>query len=205
MSQLPFAPPFLLAATLALCPALASAQDAQRDLDRYVLRENINNGLFTAVGAASVAAGSVLLTRDDELLRGAGYPLVIAGSIQLVFGVVYLAITPGIRARGTRLIATAPAEYRRVEGERIDGIVRAFPWIYAVDGALVLAGGATLGIGLSGNDRSLTGVGIGCLAAGVAEVALDLFGGWTAREHSRGVRSVGVTAGVGYVGLAGVF
>ncbi len=197
--------PTLLAATLALAPALASAQDAQRDLDRYVLRENINNGLFTAVGAASVTAGAVLLTRDDELLRGAGYPLVVAGSIQLVFGVVYLAITPGIRERGTRLIATDAAEYRRREGARIDGIVGAFPWIYAVDGALLAAGGVALGVGLAGDDRSVTGVGIGCLAAGVAELALDVFGGWTAREHSRGVRSIGVTAGAGYVGVAGVF
>lgn len=197
--------PLLVAVTLALLPAVAPAQEARRDLDRYVLRENVNNGLFAGVGAASVAGGSVLLTRDDDLLRGAGYPLVVAGSIQLVFGAVYLAITPGIHARGTRELAANPAEYRRREGARIDGIARAFPWIYAVDGALLAAGGVALAVGLAGDDRTVTGVGVGCLAAGVAELALDVFGGWTAREHSRGVRSVGVTAGPGYVGVAGRF
>lgn len=195
----------LAGVTLALLPAAASAQEAQRDLDRYVLRENVNNGLFTGVGAASVAAGAVLLTQDDALMNGAGYPLVVAGGVQLVFGVVYLAITPGIRARGTRLIATDPAEYRRVEGARIDGIAAAFPWIYTVDAALLAAGGVALAVGLAGDDRTVAGVGVGCLAAGVAELALDLFGGWTARTHARGVRAVGVTAGPGYVGLVGSF
>jgi hypothetical protein len=195
----------VLAATLALCPAAARAEDPQADLDRYVEREYVSNGVYAGVGAVAIASAAVLLTRSDETERAVGYPLAVIGSVQLGFGAVYLATTPGMHARRTRLIAEDVAEYRRAEGARIDGIAGAFPWFIAADAAVMAAGGVALGVGLAGGDRTATGVGVGTLAGGAIELAMDLGAYWIARRHRDGVRGVAVTAGVGCVGVSGVF
>ncbi|MDB4929294.1 MAG: hypothetical protein JWM10_1778 [Myxococcaceae bacterium] len=195
----------LLAATLALWPAAARGGDPQAELDRYVGREYVSNGVFAGVGAVGVASAAVLFSRSDELERAAAWPVAVIGSVQLVVGALYLATTPGLHARRTRLIAEDVAEYRRREGARIDGVVGAFPWFVAADAAVVAAGAVALGVGLAGGDRTVTGVGVGALASGVVELALDLGAYWIARRHRDGVRSVGLTAAVGYVGVRGVF
>ena len=197
--------PTLLAATLTLLAPLARAEDAQSELDQYVHREYLANGFFTGVGAVGVVTGAVLLYRVDALEHAAGYPVTIIGGVQLVVGAVYLATTPDLRARRTRQLASDPAAYRREEGARIDAIVRAFPWFLGADAAVVVAGGVALGVGVSGGDRTVTGVGVGCLAAGAIELALDAGAYWIARQHRDGVRALGLSAGPGYVGVAGAF
>jgi hypothetical protein len=122
----------------------------------------------------------------------------------LGFGALYLATTPGMHARRTRLIAQDVAEYRRREGAHRRGH-GAFPWFIAADAAVMAAGGVALGVGLAGGGRTATGVGVGTLAGGAIELVMDLGAYWIARRHRDGVRGVAVTAGVGCVGVSEVF
>lgn len=177
-----------LALGMSLCGRAAAAQSLTEDLDAYVTAEYAMNGAFVGVGAASVGAGAWALTRDDPFVQGVGYPLVALGSVQLVVGAVYLALTPGVQRRGRAMLSEDLARYRDEEGRRIDGVVRLFPWFLAADGAAVAGGGAALAVGLAEGGAMLTGVGVGLLATGALQLALDATTLVLARRHQRGVR-----------------
>ena len=182
-----------LALGMSLVGRAAAAQTPGGDLDAYVTAEYAMNGAFVGVGAASVGVGAWALTRDDPFAQGMGYPLVALGSVQLVVGAVYLVLTPGVQRRGSAMLSEDVARYRVEEGRRIDGVVRLFPWFLAADGAAVAGGGAALAFGLAEGDARLTGVGVGLLATGVLQLALDATTFVFARRHQRGVRVQGVT------------
>jgi hypothetical protein len=185
---------------IALCLAgrAAAAQPLDADLDDNITAEYAMNGAFVGVGAASLGVGGWALTRDDPFTQGMGYPLVAVGGVQLAVGAVYLALTPGVHRRGRATLRADVARYRAEEGARIDGVVRLFPWFLGADGAAVASGGVALAIGLADGDARLAGVGVGLLAAGALQLALDATALVFARRHQQGVR---VQVGVGGLAL----
>ncbi len=132
----------------------------------YFDRENALNGAYTALGAAGIGLGIWLTTRDDALASSAGYPVAVVGGIQLTVGVIYLALTPGLKAG---------VNPHRMDDERarIDGLVDLFPIYQIVEGTAVAAGIATLTVGAFEEDPALTGVGIGLAAAAAIQLLME--------------------------------
>lgn len=175
-----------LAVTLG-APSPASAQDLGADLDRYLSAEYVMNGAFVGVGAANLSVGAWALTREDPFTQGMAPPLLAVGGVQLTVGAVYLALTPGLGRRSHARLALDPEGYRREERARIEGVIGLFPWFLAADGAALLAGAVSFGVGVANDDDYVTGVGAGLLVSAPIQLALDAITLVFAKRHHGGL------------------
>jgi hypothetical protein len=163
--------------------AHADAREAVRPAVEYFRGEFVQGFAWTGVGLASIGGGVVLVTRDDDFARGAGYPMIGVGAIQLIAGVVSF-ISPPLRA------ARAASAVREGRGEaviagerkRIRRVNRGFRVLEMTELALLFGGGATAGIAYVYDRPTLTGVGLGIAVEATAMFVLDWF------AHRRAVR-----------------
>jgi hypothetical protein len=168
--------PFGLAIAL-LAPESARANEVESSraaAERYFRSENLYNGLYVAVGSTNAAIGAALVTRDDSGVRAAGYPLIAVGGIQLVVGVVYLALTPGWRRDAFHALALGHQRFLTSQRERIRSVERGFLYYELIDGAAAATG---FGIGLAGAIKQndvLAGVGTGLGTVAFAQLTMDL-------------------------------
>ena len=160
-----------------LLPSLpAGAQDRnemRRLSERYYFEEDVWNGTYLALGSVNVAAGIALVTRDDDGIEGAGYPVIAIGGIQLAVGAIYLALTPGWRSNAYAMIDRDPAEYVRVERERIAGVEAGFPY-YKLAELTASTTGLVLGsVGAAENEDTLMGVGAGLGVSAALQLVME--------------------------------
>ena len=184
MRTVPHASLFALLAALVVVPAPATAQyrfDAGPDTMRAGLRAYFDGeargGLwFAGAGVAGVAAGGVLLAQEDsERAMGAGYPVLIAGALQLTVGAMLsLRTADQVAALEAQLAADAPA-FAETELRRVRGVVRTFGLLEAIEVTLIGVGGAMVLAGELDGRPIVAGIGAGLAAQAAVTLVLDIF------------------------------
>ena len=131
-------------------------------------------------GSGTAVAGLLLAVALPSLLGP------VAGSIadrvdrrrmmivcELGQGVVYLAITPGLRADAAAALERGPAAFVAEQRERMETVEAGFLWYKLVESATAATG---LGLGIAGavtRDDVLLGVGAGLGVAAMAQLTME--------------------------------
>ena len=150
-----------------LCGASEAFADPPED---YFEAENVWNGVYVGLGAGAVGLGTVLATRDDAGVRAAGYPVIAVGGIQLVIGIVYLALTPGWRSDARAAFASGDVIAER---ERMESVESGFVYYKIAEGVVATTG---LVLGIVGAARAhpvLMGVGAGLGCAAMTQLTME--------------------------------
>jgi hypothetical protein len=171
----------------AAVPAQAEPIDAAEmtsRMERYFTGEKEEGWVFGGVGLAGLGTGAFLLTRDDDVARGASIPILAVGAIETIIGAVLLIRTDGQIRERRRRIATEPGPFRTEELARIEGVNSSFRVLFWTELALVV-GGTTTAILASLNDAPFwEGIGIGLAAQAAIALVLDLFAAARATRYS---------------------
>ena len=129
---------------------------------------------FVGSGVSSVVAGTLLLTSNTALGRGAGWTNLSFGVLEIVAG-LYFAFSSYGKERALDLaLTTNPAEFARSERERVARITNRFqPILLAVEGVLAAGGGGFAGVGALTRDEMMLGLGLGFAVQGLVMILLD--------------------------------
>jgi hypothetical protein len=185
----------LASALLARSAAAADAPAFSAVSDRYFGQEDLWNGIYVGVGAANIAGGVALATRQDTGLRAAGYPAIVFGGVQLVVGVVYLAITPGFRADARAALAKGPGEAVRSERARMRKVEAGFKYYKTVEGTIGLTGLVLGVVGAARRSEAMMGAGVGLGVSACFQLVLEHSTHDVAKAYLRALDGISVTAG----------
>jgi len=138
----------------------------------YVTGERRSVIPFAATAAVTMTAGGLLLLSSDAVARGAAWPLLGFGVLELAAGLFF-----GIRNERPKLdgqLDADPAAFVREEREKLRRISRRNqPVLLAVWSAVIAAGGVMGGIGAARSLPTVTGVGLGLAVQGLAFFLID--------------------------------
>lgn len=165
---------------LTLCSSLSLAdgittEQARVHLHDYYRGERLSGFVpFVGSGVGSVVAGTLLLTSNTALGRGAGWTNLSFGVLEIVAG-LYFAFSSYGKERALDLaLTTHPAEFARSERERVARITTRFqPILLAVEGVLAAGGGVFAGVGALTRDEMMLGIGLGFAVQGLVMFLLD--------------------------------
>ena len=154
-------------------PPITVGTDALREaMHTYVRGERRSIIPFAVTALVSLAAGGLLLLPREPIARGAAWPLLGFGVLELAAGLFF-----GIRderPRLDRLIDDDPVEFLRSEREKVGRISgRNQPVLLAIWSAVIAGGGVLAGVGAAHGDGIAQGVGLGLLVQGLAFFLLD--------------------------------
>lgn len=184
----------LLCAAAALTLGPGARAQAQTPIDQAQMTEGMHayfhgekweGPVFFGAGLAAEAVGAVLLTRRDEIARGAAYPLFGLGLAQLIVGAVVFLRTDAQVARLDRQLATDKGAFKKDESARIKGVNTEFIALAIIESALI-AGGALTAIVAAQKEccRTLQGIGLGLAGEGAVMLGLDLFAAKRALDYA---------------------
>jgi hypothetical protein len=137
---------------------------------------------FAGTGALTLAASGLLLQSGKPLDRGAAWPLLSVGAIEVIAGVALGARAHSHEAGLDRLLAENPQEFARRERHHLHLIRDRYqPALLAVEGVLAVGGGTMAALSASRRNESLEGVGLGLGIQGLALFLLD----WAVLDRAR--------------------
>ncbi|PUE62998.1 hypothetical protein B9Z45_01190 [Limnohabitans sp. 2KL-17] len=143
-----------------------------KDMTDYFVGEKQESVLF--ILAALIAIGlAVWLWSNGHRLRFMALPLVVVALMQLVVGVTIFARTDAQLTQLSTQLASAPAQFKQAETERMNTVMANFKMYKTVELVLLLVG-VCLIVFLSKLDVA-TGIGIGLVVQAGFTLALDLF------------------------------
>lgn len=159
--------------TPAVPPPITVGTDALREaMHTYVRGERRSIIPFGVAGLVTVVAGGLLLIPREPIARGAAWPLLGFGVLELAAGLFF-----GLRdeqPRLDRLLEQDPAELVRSEREKIGRISsRNQPLLLAIWSAVIAGGGVMAGVGAAKGNGIVEGVGLGLLVQGLAFFLID--------------------------------
>lgn len=131
--------------------------------EHYFEREDQLNAAYLGLGSLQIGMGAWLLNQDHAFEQGLGGPLVAVGSIQVITGALYLALTPGFRARAE------PA----LEDQRMQTLRPLFPLFQSVEAAAAVAGLVTWIVGSAQEDALMRGVGAGLAFSATGQLLME--------------------------------
>ncbi|HYH97716.1 hypothetical protein [Hyalangium sp.] len=160
-------------------PVMASQMEGYLDAERTESR------LFVAMGVASIAGGAAALAGSDrDFLRGASFPLMGVGLIQLVVGGTVWWRTEAQKAQLRELLFTDPGRYVSEESARMKTVNDNFVIYRWTEISLLGAGLATAGTGYALDKDFVTGLGAGLAFQSAVMLALDYFAEQRGHEYS---------------------
>jgi hypothetical protein len=162
-----------LAVALALAPAALDAPAMTEAMHSYFHGEKWEGPFFAGAGVLAGGAGAFLLAQPSDLARGAAWPLLGVGLIQLAAGAVVFFRTDAQVAALDRLLLEDPARYRNDETSRIGRVNTTFRVLIATEIAIAAGGLAAAGAGRVMGSDVVVGIGLGLLAQGLAMLVLD--------------------------------
>jgi hypothetical protein len=172
----------LLALLLSLSASVASADEPSLTPEQlrvhmhdYYRGERLSGFVpFVGSGVGALVAGSLLLSSNTELGRGAGWVNLSFGVLEVAAG-LYFALSSYGKERSLDAALTAnPAEFARSERERMARITNRFqPILFAIEGVLSAGGGVLAGIGALRRDDLMLGLGLGFAVQGLVMFLLD--------------------------------
>lgn len=170
-------------AVIAAAAGIASAEPPRDAMEGYFAGEKRGGVILVGMGAAGVATGAALLTRDSDLARGAGYPALALGAAHLAAGIfVYVASDRRIDKFNGE-IDRDPAAFARTERERMGGVRAQFLILEIVEGALIAGGIGAAIYGLSSDEDLVAGIGVGVAAEAAATLVFDIVADRRARHY----------------------
>jgi hypothetical protein len=168
----------MLAQEPALTPGPAPAgaplsTEALKDLTHtYVRGERMAAIPFGISGLSQALAGSLLLTSNSDIARGAAVPLLIFGGVELIAAVLL-----GVRNQEVKLdelLAEDKGKFLEHERKHAHRIVHVYqPALLAVEAVALATGGALAGGGAVRGDDKLLGVGLGLAIGSLVLFVLD--------------------------------
>lgn len=154
-------------------PPITIGTDAVREaMHTYVRGERRSIIPFGVAALVTLAAGGLLLIPNEPIARGAAWPLLGFGVLELAAGLFF-----GLRneqPRLDRLLDEDPAEFVSTEREKVGGISsRNQPVLLAIWGVVMAGGGVMAGAGAAQGNGIVEGVGLGLLVQGLAFFLID--------------------------------
>jgi hypothetical protein len=161
--------------------SLTSAQMAVM-MHTYVNGERLASIPFGVAGASTLAAGGLLFSTGGTVQRGAAYPLLGVGALELIFGMVLAVRTGGHLSELDHLLAVDPPKFAREETAHVHRIRDVWqPLLLSLEAAAVVAGATMAGVGQARREGTLEGVGAGIAAQGLVLFLLD----WAVLDRAR--------------------
>jgi hypothetical protein len=154
-------------------------------MEDYLDAERTESRLFVAMGVASIAGGAAALAASDrDFLRGASFPLMGVGLIQLVVGGTVWWRTESHKAQLRELLITDPGRYVSEESARMKTVNDNFVIYRWTELSLLGAGLATAGTGYALDKDFVTGLGAGLALQSAVMLALDYFAEQRGHEYA---------------------
>ncbi len=143
-----------------------------KEMTDYFVGEKQESVLF--ILASLLAMGlAVWLWTNGHRLRFMALPLVVVALMQLVVGVTIFARTDALLTQLSTQLASAPAQSKQAETERMHTVMANFKIYKTVEWVLLLVGVCQI-VFFSRSDVA-TGIGIGLVVQAGFTLALDLF------------------------------
>lgn len=162
--------------SLALIVAVSLGQSPMNtDMKAYFEGETAESWAFSGLGAVSLGAGAVLLSRGESSSVGASVPLFAVGLIQLALGIGLWIRTPPQVAALEAQLAKSPGEYARAERTRMERVMRGFAVYKAVEVGLFFGGVGLAGVGGVMKSDFALGAGFSLALEALAMLILDFF------------------------------
>ena len=166
---------------LTLCSSMAFAEESitseqvRVHLHDYYRGERLSGFVpFVGSGAGSLLAGTLLVTSNTELGRGAGWVNIGFGALEVIAGLYFALSSYGKERALDEALTANPAEFARLERERVARIAGRFqPILLAVEAAISAGGGVMMGVGALQRNDTMLGLGIGFAVQGLVMFLLD--------------------------------
>lgn len=142
-------------------------------ISKYFNAERAESWLFVAVGVIAMGLAINFFFKNDQILRGAAYPLAIVGLIQLVVGGTVLMRTSADIKRVEEIVKTTPTRIQSEEIPRMNVVMKNFVVYRYVE--IVLLGIGLLLLLLNTEGSFGRGIGIGLAIQSALMLGLDYF------------------------------
>jgi hypothetical protein len=163
----------------------------RRAMHRYFDGEKREAWGFGAAGVLTVGGGTAMFFAEDGFYRGAAYPLVIVGVIELAAGIVLLARTDAQVAALDARLDTGKRAFLDLEQPRMDKVRSEFRLLAGVELALMVAGVGLAAYGGAQKDHLLTGIGAGTALQSAAMLTFDIHASARADAYSAAIAGFG--------------
>lgn len=175
----------LLAPTLYAQTAAPVGKSAmQGAMNSYFEQEK--TAALIGMGGATVAGGTgAFLVTQGDLSKGIGYSLIGIGAIGLVVGGTVYFRTDGQREKLEKQLETAPLEYKKFEGARMERVITQFTILKIGELSIFAGGVATTVVGVTQKADLTTGIGIGLALDAVLLLLFDYFADARAQTYFR--------------------
>lgn len=135
-------------------------------LEAYFAGERWSAVYTSSVNLLFVAVGIALVRRGSGLQRGAAWAFIALGAFHIVASAGYALSIQRKVPRYEALLARDPAEFKREELTRMEGVISGFTPIGFFYGALLLTGAALATYGFARRGATWQGIGLSvCLQA----------------------------------------
>lgn len=167
----------------------------EREMRHYFAGEKAEGWVFAGAGALSIGAGALgAFAASDEVYRGAGWPMLVFGSIQLAAGAVLLVRTDRqVRERSDRLLGPlpGPSSFYAEEIPRMARVRENFRWLEVTELVLAAAGIGLATYGGLADDRSTFGVGAGIAIESALMLVFDQLAAERAARYDAALHTYG--------------
>lgn len=196
-------------AAFCLAPKTALAQADPLDtrammarMTEYFEGERQQSYVFLGYGLGALGVGAYLVTRDDPIARGAGYPTLAFGLLQTLVGASLAVRTSGQIADRQRRLADDPAGFARDERTRMKGVMARFTIAQGTEIALAGVGLGLFAYGALRHEPTFEGVGLGVAVQSVVTLGLEYLATKRGGHYLDHLTSFTPPAGHGALGAA---
>lgn len=159
------------------------------DVADYYNGERNSAYVVGTLSAGYAGVGAYLLTRKTDFGRGAGWPLVTIGALEMIGAVSYAIDVTGKKSHYLESLQRDPAAFQKEESEHIHGTTSRF-WIYrTIEVAITTAGIAAATYGFAAKNETWKGIGVALFAIGLPLVIIDTINNNRALRYEETVKS----------------
>jgi len=173
---------FLLLLIILITPVLGQEQGKKTNKEElsehmkiYFRAEYIESTFFIGLGTGALIFGAFALTGKKDFLKGAAYPVIGLGLIQLTVGMAILLRTDSQLATLQTQLTNEPTKYKQEEFKRMQVVNYWFDIYKILEISLLVGGVATAVIANNANNEFVAGVGVGLAAESALMLVLDFF------------------------------
>jgi hypothetical protein len=182
---------------------LAQQRDGgfEHEAKRYFDAERDGAIILMAIGMLGLSAGSGMLAfSNDRRVRGAAYPTLLFGVVQLTAGAFTFAHVEGHRQAAQNAAFGDRQAFVRSESARSRAAIDSFVIVEIVEIAIIAGGVTTAALSSARSRHTLQGVGLGLASQALITMTWDLTAHARASRYLEAVGSLDISAGVGSQG-----